>query len=199
MEGILVATLGESPAVITEAIDEFGRSGVGINLVKILYTKAVYRYLLVLKIEFKYGVYNDRIKLEDYMLPFDDITQEEDILQFRSILSKHVRECNGRVYLLISGGRKSMVVDATLVALANGLDSLYYVTLPPASGVLRADSIVSNYRLEEYDDKPIPEDLLAKIYEICHPKLKGNLMRIPLPVLDKEFRRILSSNLLSSL
>lgn len=197
MENILVATLGESPAVITEAIDEFGRSGIGINRVKILYTKAVYRYLLILKIEFKHGVYNDRIRLEEHKLPFEDVTNEEDILQFRRILFNHVRESDGRVYLLIAGGRKSMVVDATLIALACGLDSLYYVRLPPSSGVLRADSLVANYNLEEYEHKPIPNDLLDKINEICHPRLKGNLIRVPLPLLDKYSRESLVSGLFS--
>lgn len=182
----MIATVGESPAVITEAIDEFGRSGIGISRVILLYTKAVSNYVLALKFDFKYGMYQDRIKLDDIVLPFDDIRDEKDIKRFRNILFDTIKkERENKIYLLIAGGRKSMVVDFTIIALAFGIDKLYYVRLPPGEGVIQAEHMISNYNLKEYLDKEVPKFIIDKIIDICHPRLKGNLISIQLPLLEE--------------
>lgn len=199
MEGVLITSLGESPAVVTETIDEFGRSGIGIQRVKLFYTKDVLQYLLALKIDFKYGVYANRIKLEEIALPFDDIVSSNEVTKFRSMLYKCINdEKDNKVHLLIAGGRKSMVVDFTLAALANGIDILYYVRLPPSSGVMQSKYILANYDLSKYLDGNIPEQLMNKMIEMLHPMVKGNLIKIELPVLDEYSRESIAKNLSKS-
>ena len=185
----LMATVGETPAVITECIDELAKEGIGIGKVIVLYTKHTLPYYIALKIDFKQGAYNGRMAFDGIELPFDDIHDSRESIIFRTTLYKAIRreQSNADVHLLISGGRKSMVVDATLAALAARLDYVYHVILPIGQGVLDSKPILASYNMLNYMEKDAPKELVDKIVEICHPMLKGRgLIKIPLPRLNDD-------------
>ncbi len=185
----LVATVGETPAVVTECIDELAKEGIGIGKVIMLYTKHTLPHYIALKIDFKQGVYNGRIAFNGIELPFDDIHDSKESIIFRTMIYKAIREeqRNSEVHLLISGGRKSMVVDATLAALAARLDYVYHVVLPVGQGVLDGGPIFLSYNMLNYIDKDAPKELVDRIIEICHPILRRRgLIKIPLPRLNDD-------------
>jgi len=187
---VLIASLGDSPAVITESRDELSRAGVPVTRVVTLYTKAMKRYFTLLSIDFLYGEYGGRVELVGVPLEMHDVERPEDCLYYRGMLLRTVRREmeEGPVHLLISGGRKSMAVDATLVALACGLSEVYHVKLP-RGGVIRGESIPSLYDLERYLSRRPPESLMNQITSICHPKIRESiLLRIELPILGSEER-----------
>ncbi len=197
----LLASLGETPAVVTECIDELAREGVGIGEVVVLYTKHTLPYFIALKIDFRQGVYEGRIRCRGIELQMDDIRDTRDSLVYRTIVYKSIVEeqRKGRnVHLLISGGRKAMVVDSTLAALAAGLEQVYHVVLPQGYGVLRSELLLPSYNLLSYVESDAPKDLVDKISEVCHPPIKRRmLIRIPLPKLnDEAVRSIVNSMLL---
>lgn len=185
----LIATVGETPAVVTECIDELAKEGIGISKVIMLYTKHTLPHYIALKIDFKQGAYNGRMAFDGIELPFDDIHNSRESIIFRTMIYKAIRreQSNSEVHLLISGGRKSMVVDATLAALAARLDHVYHVILPIGQGVLDSKFILASYNMLNYIEKDAPKELVDKIVEICHPMLKGRgLIKIPLPRLDDD-------------
>lgn len=187
---VLIASLGDSPAVVTESRDELSRSGIPITKVVTLYTREVRRYFILLNLDFLYGEYGGRVELVGVPLDMDDVEKTGDCLIYRETLLKTVmKEMESRsVHILISGGRKSMAVDATLVALACGLKEIYHVKLP-RGGVLRGQSIPSLYDLERYLSLRPPEALMEQITSICHPRIRESiLLRIPLPLLSNEER-----------
>jgi len=187
---VLISSLGESPAVITEARDELSRSGIPITRVVILYTRKMKKYYTLLNLDFLYGEYGGRVELIGVPLDMNDVEKPEDCLAYRGILLRTVQgEMERRpVHLLISGGRKSMAVDATLVALACGLGEIYHVKLP-RGGVVKGDSIPALYDLEKYLSERPPERLMNQIAAICHPRIRESiLLRIPLPILGGEER-----------
>lgn len=186
----MVASVGETPAVVTECIDELAREGIGIGEVVLLYTKNTFPHFIALKIDFRQGVYAGRIRYRGIELPMNDIGDTRDSIVYRSMVYRSIVEeqRNGRVvHLLISGGRKAMVVDSTLAALAAGLEQVYHVTLPRGYGVLRSESLLSSYNLVSYADDDAPQSLVDKIVEVCHPPIRRRiLIRIPLPRLNDE-------------
>jgi len=185
----LIATVGETPAVVTECIDELAREGIGIGKVTMLYTKHTLKHYIALKIDFKQGVYKGRMAFKGIELPFDDINDSRESIHFRTIIYKVIREeqKGSDVHLLISGGRKSMVVDATLAALAARLDYVYHVVLPRGQGILSSEPIIASYNMLNYLDRDAPQELVDKIVEICHPILKRRaLIKIPLPRLNDD-------------
>ncbi|MCS6768757.1 MAG: CRISPR-associated ring nuclease [Candidatus Nitrosocaldus sp.] len=186
----LVASVGETPAVVTECIDELAREGIGIGRVVMLYTRHTLPHYIALKIDFTQGVYKGRIAYRGIELPFDDIHDSRESIIFRSMIYKVLREEGQKassVHLLIAGGRKSMVADATLAALAARLDYVYHVILPRGQGVLDSEPLLSSYNMLNYINSDAPQDLVDKIVEICHPLIKGKaLIKIPLPRLNDD-------------
>lgn len=198
---VLVASVGETPAVVTECLDELAREGIGISKVVMLYTKRTKPYFIALKIDFEQGVYKGRIEYSGIELPFNDIHDSRDSMLFRGIIYKSIVEEQGKgreVHLLVSGGRKSMVVDSTLAALAARLDCIYHVILPRGYGVLKSEPLLSSYNLLGYVNDDAPKELVDKIVEVCHPTIRERmLIRIPLPRLnDEAIRSIVRSMLL---
>lgn len=182
---VLVAPIGESPAVVTEVRDELAREGIPVNKVVVLYTKLVKPYFTMLQLDFAYGEYRGRVELVGIPLPLDDVSSREDCLVFRRILLSTVRSEMrlGTVHLLISGGRKSMVVDSVLVALALKLPYVYHVKFP--EGALRGRSLPKVYDLESYLITGPPPHIMRQISEICHPRIRDViLIKIPLPKID---------------
>lgn len=190
---MLVAPIGESPAVVTEARDELAREGIPVNRVVILYTRLVKPYFTMLQLDFTYGEYQNRVELAGVPLPLDDIGSSKDCLVFRRILLSVVKKEmeNGAIHLLVSGGRKSMVVDSVLVAMALGLPYVYHVKFP--EGALRGSSVPVVYDLEKYLTTGPPPHLMKQISEICHPRIRDAiLIKIPLPKVDLPEDRILT-------
>jgi CRISPR-associated Csx14 family protein len=188
---VLVAAIGKAPAVVTECWEELARNGAAANRVVILYTERVRKYFLIVKLDFLCGEYAGRVDVEGIPLPMPDVLTDEESKTFRKILLQTVlREGGrGRVHLLISGGRKTMVVDATLVALACGLPEILYVQ-QPAGATLTAESVAEYYDLEKYLDNMPPTELMDKIHAACHPRIrKPILAKITLPVLDETARQ----------
>lgn len=185
---VLVAPIGEAPAVVTEAIDELAREGIPIRKVVVLFTIPMKPFYNLLAIDVKHGVYRGRIELEGVQLNIEDVNSAEDIIYFRKKLVEVVEneKREGSVHLLISGGRKTMALDVGLVALACGLSEVYHVK-PPARGFMKGKTLAELYPLEDFVEGGVPEDVMVKVSEVCHPKPRDvRLIRIPLPKLSEE-------------
>jgi len=191
----LVATMGKAPAVITECWEELARSGIPVNKVVVLYTERVRQYFIIVKLDFLYGDYAGRVGVEGVQLPVPDVSSPAESKIFRKILFQKISGelLRGRVHLLVSGGRKIMVLDATLVALACGLSELLYVLQPPG-GTIDVEPIAEYYDLERYMNNAPPAELMDKIHAACHPRIKRPILsRIALPLLDEQAREALAS------
>jgi hypothetical protein len=186
--------MGKAPAVVTECWEELARAGTAVNRVVVLHTEKTRQHFTIVKLDFLYGEYAGRVVVDGVQLPVPDVLSLAESKIFRKILLQTIIKegKNGRVHLLISGGRKTMVVDATLVALAFGLPELLYVG-QPAGATLDAEAIAEYYGLEKYlKDKPPPE-LIDKIHAACHPRVrKPLLIRMALPVLDEHARQVIA-------
>jgi hypothetical protein len=187
--------MGKAPAVITECWEELARSGIPVNQVVVLYTERVRQYFIIVKLDFLYGEYAGRVDVEGVQLPVPDVSSPAESKIFRKILFQKISGelVRGRVHLLVSGGRKIMVLDATLVALACGLSELLYV-LQPAGGTIDVEPIAEYYDLERYMNNAPPTELMDKIHAACHPRIKRPILsRIALPLLDEQAREALAS------
>ncbi len=191
---VLVGAIGKAPAVVTECWEELARTGAAANRVVVLYTERVKRYFIIVKLDFLHGEYAGRVDVEGIQLPMPDVLTPEESKTFRKILLQTVvsEGSRGKVHLLVSGGRKIMVVDATLVALACGLPELLYVRQPVGS-VLDVETIAEYYDLEKYLDNRPPPQLMDKIHAACHPRVwRPILAKIALPVLDEAARQAIT-------
>jgi len=191
---VLVATIGKAPAIVTECWEELARSGKSANKVIVLYTERVRKYFVIIKLDFLYGDYAGRVGVEGVQLPIPDVSSPAESKVFRKILFQTVsgEVVKGRVHLLVSGGRKTMVVDATLVALACGLPELLFVG-QPVGGTLDVESIAEYYDLDRYLDNAPPPELMDKIHAACHPRIRRPILtRIALPILDEPARQTLA-------
>ena len=191
---ILVAAIGKAPAVVTECWEELARSGTAAYRVVVLYTEQVRRYFTIIRLDFLHGEYGGRVDVEGVQLPVQDVSSPTESKIFRKTLLETVlvEATKGNVHLLVSGGRKIMVVDATLVALACGLPELLYVG-QPAGAALDAETIAEYYELERYLEDVPPPQLMDKIHAVCHPRVrKPLLVRLPLPVLDGAARQAIT-------
>ncbi len=192
---VLVATIGKAPAVVTECWEELARSGTAVSRVVVLYTERVRQYFTILELDFKYGEYAGRVNIEGKQLPVQDVSSPAESKTFRKILFQTVEQeaARSQVHLLISGGRKTMVVDATLVALACGLTELLYIG-HPLGAAIDVEVIAECYDLRSYLERKPPTELMDKIHAACHPYVKKPLLnRIALPVLDQPTRQALAS------
>lgn len=138
MKKILLATLGESPAVVTEAIDRLKAEGVEIDIVTVLTTKdmdaqgalellshhipAYYQG----KVEF-HGAAGARV-----INAFYDVDSDEAVIEFMQEACSALREYRLRdwqVYASIAGGRKTMSALLTLAVQFYGATSLFHVVV----------------------------------------------------------------------
>lgn len=204
---VLVSTLGLSPAIVTEMVDELNKRNISIEEVTLLTTKGAALSYNVLKLDFKYGSYNDKIRLENVNLPFDDIRNLQNCKTFRVIMRKELRKALKRagdyknVYVNLAGGRKTMPIDALLVSMALGIKNVYHVIAEEVSGIRNIRDVLSIEETKAIEDsvradeKP-KNDLIKKISDLLHPKgLSVHLVRIPLPILADEHRKKLREEL----
>lgn len=133
MKKILLATLGESPAVITEAIDRLQVDGVMIDSVVVLTTKDTYaQSALSLLSEHLPNYYAGKVALSDARIleAFYDVDTDEAVLEFMNqacTALRDYRKIGWEVYVCIAGGRKIMSALLALAVQFYGAQRLFHV------------------------------------------------------------------------
>lgn len=174
MKKILIATLGESPAVITEAIDCLKQRGIELSELVLLTTKDTFARdslgLLHNHIPEFYGnspyIADSRITEAYY-----DIDSREAVVDFMGHaceVLKSYRKRQYEIYVSIAGGRKTMSALMTLAVQFYGAKELFHVLVDDPE----LEEKGSITRLKSISDK----------HQILHPN--PNLIRlVPIPFL----------------
>lgn len=207
----LISTIGTTPQVVTEVIDELEKRGEEIETCYLLPTtyKGVQLSASVLSLDFKYGRYDGKINLEKEELPFDDIRTPKNCKTFRNILQQVIGKALkhyplAEVGVILAGGRKTMPIDGMLLSMANGIKSgnIFHIIAEGEPGVR---NVFKEFNEKERDQileyakkkKEPPASLLKKIGKLCHPEgITTHLIRIPVPGLSKKQRKALKEELL---
>jgi CRISPR-associated protein Csx14 len=133
MKKVLLATLGESPAVITEAVDRLRAEGVAVDSVVVLTTKDTYaQSALSLLSEHLPDYYSGEVALLDARVleTFHDVDSDTAALEFMSQACAALRDYRKKgweVYVCIAGGRKAMSALLTLAVQFYGAKRLFHV------------------------------------------------------------------------
>jgi CRISPR-associated protein Csx14 len=160
---LLIATLGTSPAVVTEAIDLLTEQGQRPDRICIIKTKDsdVNRaYELLLKhIPFKCGIeLEPPVEIQSY----EDIKSNEMAIEFMKcscdMLKTYRKEY--QCYVCIAGGRKAMSALLALAVKLYGAERLFHIWAPPGS---ESDSDIRVFMNS-------PEEMHE---QLLHPKLEG--------------------------
>jgi CRISPR-associated Csx14 family protein len=186
MRNVLVSSLGWTPAVVTEVVDLLERERTKMDEVVVFPTSSVLPSFYALLIDFKYGPYNGKKRIERRDLPFDDIRDEGDCEAFRRILAEVIdekQEEGERVFMSVAGGRKTMPLDMMLVARRKEIKEVYHVIAEEVRGISNEFSAIQKI----FDLKGIvegkteaPREIIDFIVKMCHPeKLTLRLIRIP--------------------
>jgi hypothetical protein len=87
---VLVSTLGLTPAVVTEVIDELLKRKITVSHILLITTKGAMLSYHILRVDFNYGYYAGKnIKIEPpEILPIEDIYRPKDCETFRNRLQK---------------------------------------------------------------------------------------------------------------
>ncbi len=128
MENILIASLGDSPIVVTAMYDLLTRQeDIEINKVMVLHP---YGYIS-LAFDYIKEALNEKCEVISEPLPFEDANSKEDSFAFLRTLYRLLNDAqeNGQtVYLSLAGGRKNMsALMALLVPLFPCVKGLYHV------------------------------------------------------------------------
>jgi CRISPR-associated protein Csx14 len=158
--GVLIATLGVEPQVVTIALDCLLVNGEDIQEVVVIYTESsrVREALQVIEREFANAVYPG-IKLNTVAVtsnqgPIDDFCTENDLQSLlRTVYAevRRARQAGGAVHFCISGGRKVMGIIGMVVAqlLFGPDDSVWYLITegwsPGSERNLHISSSVKNW------------------------------------------------------
>jgi len=130
---VLLATLGESPAVVTEAIDRLRADGVDIDYVVLLTTKDTYAQDGVSLLSEHLPVYyHGKTALYDVRMldRFYDVDSDEAAVEFMEQACSALRDyrkMGWEVYACIAGGRKAMSALLTLAVQFYGARRLFHV------------------------------------------------------------------------
>jgi CRISPR-associated protein, Csx13 family len=133
MKKVLLATLGEAPAVVTEAIDRLQADGVAIDFVVILTTKDTYaQSALHLLSEHMPAYYGGKVTLLDARIleAFYDVDSDTAALEFMNHACAALRDYRKKgweVYACIAGGRKAMSALLALAVQFYGAQRLFHV------------------------------------------------------------------------
>jgi len=134
---VLLATLGESPAVVTEAVDRLRADGVDIDYVVLLTTKDTYAQDAVsLLSEHLPAHYNSKVALYDVRIldRFYDVDSDEAAVEFMEQTCSALRDYRKKgweVYACIAGGRKAMSALLALAVQFYGARRLFHVLVDP--------------------------------------------------------------------
>jgi len=178
---VLVSSLGESPAVVTETVDALEREeGVKIDYVVTVGTSAskVGEASRILWKEFA-GFEGGRVTYIHDQIEAEDLLTEEDHLEYLSKIAFHLRAYSpfADVYLSLAGGRKTMSAVMTIAAQIYGVKMLCHV-------------VPLDKELEKWGNVCIWENLppSKRQYVLHPPPDKVCFVRLPLislfPLLD---------------
>ncbi len=180
----LVASLGTSPMVVTETIDELKKRGITVDRVVVLVTKdpRVETSYYALALDFMWNYEN--VELKRVELPFDDIKSQKDHDEFVRIAKEVIKGEieNGRdVVVSVAGGRKTMGVGLYKAGLEVGVEEFYHVIAEEVAG---ASDFLKNLMMHDlksiYEGKAeAPESLKNLIsWEMHRPDLTIHLIKI---------------------
>jgi CRISPR-associated protein Csx14 len=133
MKKVLLATLGESPAVITEAIDRLRADGVSIDFVVVLTTQDTYAQdALKLLSDHLPAYYDGQVVWIDARIleAFYDVDSDSAALEFMNqacAALRDYRKMGWEVYACIAGGRKVMSALLALAVQFYGAQRLFHV------------------------------------------------------------------------
>ena len=157
---LLLSTLGESPAVVTEAIDKLRASGIEITHISLLGTKdedvekameLLYKHIPT--------YYQGRINFYnmDVTSTYHDIDTVEATVEFLKKACTALGSClksGGEVHVCIAGGRKTMSALLTLAVQFYGATSLFHIIVDPEIEKKEKDHIKDLYNMSEEELKP---------------------------------------------
>ena len=175
---ILIATLGTTPAVVTEALDLLGEQGLQMDGVVLVMTRDP-EVLQSYKILCRHLPAHDGI---DHVEPvtvkaYDDVHTAEavvDFLQQACDVLKRYRAMGYERYVSIAGGRKAMSALLTLAVQFYGAERLFHVWVPPW---LEDDGHVQNFRsVSDY-----PDAVTAKLHPSLHTEATDRPQLVDLP------------------
>ena len=163
-QNILLATLGTSPAVVTEAVDLLQEEGIRIKGIFLFVTQDsevqesfkllaehLPRHNSITWINpIPVGIYHD----------IDTTDAAVEFLQLASQQLKTLRDAGHRVYVSIAGGRKAMSALLALAVQFYGAERLFHIWVPPW---LEAEGEIE--KLRNYRNWP------EKLNEYLHPPL----------------------------
>ena len=161
---LLIATLGTSPAVITEAIDLLTEQGARPDGVRLLTTQDPEVQescnLLLEHLPAHDGIsWNELVPIAAYR----DVDTPKAAVEFMQVacrLLKTYRDAGYRLFVSIAGGRKAMSALLALAVQFYGAERLFHVWAPPW---IEEDGEITNLRKQ----KVFPD----KVNEALHPSL----------------------------
>ena len=154
MENVLIATLGESPVVVTGMVDLLNKEAdVAINRVIVLYPQQ--ERLISLAFDLIEEALRDKCAVIPESLPFEDVASEDETFTFFRTLYRLLnaeQNSTNNVYLSLAGGRKNMsALMAILVPLFPCIKGLYHV-IDTAEGTRRDPLKSIEYIVDLPDD-----------------------------------------------
>lgn len=133
-KNILLATLGTTPAVVTEALDLLTEQRVGVDEVRLVTTQdsdvqGAYRLLC------KHLESHEKTRVVEVpTAELEDISNSEGAVDFLEIVCdelKQGRDRGNRIYVCIAGGRKAMAALLALAVQFYGAERLFHIWVPP--------------------------------------------------------------------
>jgi len=163
-KNLLLATLGTSPAVVTEAVDLLREDGVTVHGIVLFVTKDQ-------DVQDSFELLAEHLPQHDGITRIEpvtvgvyhDIDSSEAAVQFLELASqmlKTYRDAGYRLYVSIAGGRKAMAALLTLAVQFYGAERLFHIWVPPW---LEADGEIA--KLRKYHNWP------EKLNAYLHPPL----------------------------
>jgi len=204
MKNVLIGTLGESPAVVTEALDILKNRGITIHEVILLTTiDSAAEESLNLLIEHIPAYYNTKDVVPIQIGAYEDINTEAAVMEFMETACDQLRDMLKRgwnVYVSIAGGRKTMSALMTLAVQIYGAKELFHIIVEDPE--LEDRSRINELR--HYNEEEQKEILHPDIDKITHismpfiglfPWITDIVKTLKGESIDrKEIRELLSSN-----
>ena len=158
---LLIATLGTSPAVITEAVDLLTEQGVRPDGIQLLVTQdrdVQESYELLAQ---HLPIHDDITWVEPVSIAaYGDVDSSEAAVEFMQVatgLLKTFRDAGHRLFVSIAGGRKAMSALLALAVQFYGAERLFHVWVPPW---LEEEGDIAELRRW----KEFPEELNKRLY-----------------------------------
>lgn len=205
MKKLLLATLGESPAVVTEAIDRLQADGIEIGPVVLLTTKDTYtQRAFDLLSEHLPRYYGGKVYLLDVRMldAFYDVDSDQAALEFMNHACSALRDyrkMGWEVYASIAGGRKAMSALLALAVQFYGATMLFHVLVEDPeveeSGHIRKLYNLSQDEQDQYLHPPVGQIKLVRLPFIgLFPMLSDIIRGLKGVQVRREVRELLEQN-----